>query len=223
MPSKKDYAVSMAKSERGKESAKQLVAFAEAYPRLEIAYALQLTEDPVMRQLGDALTDQAFDRMTLATMARNYGVSFKKIAAAFFETRKDEGMIRMGKHLPQIMEDMAVDSLSKDKQCPICDGTGWMEYEKRSLVQDDEQKPVVPEYCKECGGTGLIRISGDTNARKMVMEASGLSAKAGINVDARSLTVNGADALEDTLALVKKVRDVQQGSMRVIEASSGPL
>lgn len=203
---KGDGAIRSAKGKRNKENARALVKFEDQHPRREIAYALQLSGEQAMITLGEALTDEAFKRVTLATLARNHGISFKRIAQCFFETKVDEGKIRMAPIVPQMMEDIAKDALSTQKQCPVCDGTGLRQYR----TGDDADEQPAPEACKECNGTGLVRVVGDATARKMVMESAGLVGK-GVNVDARVQTVNMmSDDLEGTLALVKKVREVQR-------------
>jgi len=37
---------------------------------------------------------------------------------------RDLGRINMAKHLPQVMEDIAVDAVSREGACPRCDGEG---------------------------------------------------------------------------------------------------
>ena len=83
--------IKAAKGKRQRENAKALVAFSKEHNRLEVAYALQLSDDKTLQQLGDALTDRAFDRVTLATMAKNYGVSYKRIATFVFEAKVGPG------------------------------------------------------------------------------------------------------------------------------------
>lgn len=214
--------IERAKNTKQRENAKALVKFAKSHERREVANALQLSDDPVLRQLGDALTDKAHKLTTLATMAQRYGVNYRKIATCVFESKIDEGKVMMSRHIPRVMEDLAIDSLSREKTCPMCEGKGVKVYgsPRKDEVSGETIEPLA-ENCKECKGTGQVRVLGDAASRKMVMEATGLTGK-GMSVDARSLTFNVPDGLEDTLALVKKVRDVQRDvQQRVIEVDNG--
>jgi hypothetical protein len=216
--------IDSAKNAKQRENAKAIVKFSKMHERKEIANALQLSDDPILKQLGDALTDKNYLRCSVALMARNYGVSYRKLATCVFESKIDEGKIMMSKHIPRVMEDLALDSLSREKTCPICEGKGVKVYglPTKDEVSGETIEPLA-EDCKECGGSGKVRVQGDSSSRKMVMEATGLTGK-GVSVDARSLTLNVPDGLEDTLALVKKVRDVQRDVQRKtieIEAADG--
>lgn len=211
--------INSAKTRNQRENATAIVKYCKTHPRSEIAYALQLSDDPLLKQLGEALTDRAHRRTTVAMMARKYNVSYRKIATCVFDYSIDEGKMLMSKHVPKVMEDIALDSMSREKTCPMCEGKGVKVYgyPVKDEVSGETIKPLA-EACKECGGSGKVRVQGDSGSRKMLMEATGLTGK-GISVDARSVTVNVPDGLEDTLALVKKVRDrqLQAKNAQVIE------
>lgn len=187
-----------------KRSEKFIRSMEKDVPRHDMAYALQLSEDQTLRQLGDMMTDSGYSRWSVARLCKELNVSYERLASCYHKSKVDEGKIRMAAHLPQVMEDTAIDAKSTEVLCPICSGTG--------SVADDESAVA----CKECNGKGSVRRPGDQNARKLIFESAGLTGK-GIQIDARSLTLNSMDTLEDTLAVVRKVREFQK-PLATIEA-----
>jgi hypothetical protein len=95
---------------------------------------------------------------------------------------------------PIIAEHMAADALTKPDICERCDGYGFvtadagLESEKvagyraiRAMEHDDDG--IVTELmrwvrdCPKCGATGKVKVIGDSDSRKLVMEMAGLSGK----------------------------------------------
>ena len=69
-----------------------------------------------------------------------------------------EGMIRMARHLPDIMEDLTLAALDHNVTCMKCAGKG--------------NASGAP--CANCHGTGEIRALGDIRARRLVFEIFGI-------------------------------------------------
>lgn len=89
-----------------------------------------------------------------------------------------------------VVPDMVEDSRSKDMPCDRCDGFGWVYAEDglpkstkglRKMVDDDPKSRQI-RACPLCSGTGMVRKTGDTDSRKMLLEMSGLTNKKGSSV-----------------------------------------
>jgi hypothetical protein len=65
-------------------------------------------------------------------------------------------------HLPDIMEDIAEDSESRDVCCPRCDGFGH-------VTRQNGEAP-----CPVCDGAGKVRVPGDAHARRLLFQIIGL-------------------------------------------------
>ena len=82
----------------------------------------------------------------------------------------------MARHLPEIMEQTALDAKSQVADCPKCKGMGQID--GKGGVQD----------CPACAGKGTTYIMGDAERLKLVFETFGLSGKGGgvnVNLDLR--------------------------------------
>ena len=69
----------------------------------------------------------------------------------------------MATDLPQIMQDVTNNALSRDVVCPRCDGL--------KSVHDREADLRV---CPVCQGKGGVTVPGDPHARELVFEVMGL-------------------------------------------------
>ena len=104
-------------------------------------------------------------------------------------------------HIPDVMEDVAIDSKSKVVVCNVCQGDG--------KLHDKEVNRKRNPICPECHGDGVIRLLGDKDARLLAFETVGLKKGMGItnivNVDNR----HGTPSMEDQIADVEKVFDAE--------------
>src|SRR5262249_3136509 len=66
-------------------------------------------------------------------------------------------------HLPQIMQDVTNNALSRDVVCPRCDGL--------KNVRDAEAESRI---CPVCKGEGQVRVPGDPHAIELVLEVLGV-------------------------------------------------
>ncbi len=101
------------------------------------------------------------------------------------------GRIRAAEHLPQVMEDVAIDAKSRMEMCPRCDGNGW-------VVKDEDRTT-----CPLCKGGLEIRVSGDDKARALLFEQQGLTGK---KVPAVVLQQNfNSRSLDETVGFTQKL------------------
>jgi len=125
----------------------------------ELMAVLALSGEPRALSLLDLLNDPAYSCHTLATLCRRVGLTFIGLVDIYRRVQISRGLIRIANHLPDIMEDMAIDSLSRNVTCHGCDGSG------RVPVDSDHDA-----VCADCGGSGVLRILGDAASRKLLMQ-----------------------------------------------------
>jgi hypothetical protein len=109
-------------------------------------------------------------------------------------------------HLPDIMEDVAIDSKDKLVVCTMCQGEG--------KLHDVTVNRRVGAICPECHGDGRIRIQGDKEARNLTFEAVGLK-KSGGSINVLQVNDNsrrGVPSMEDQVLDVEKIFDADYTS-----------
>ena len=120
-----------------------------------------------------------FASTSLAKIMEDCGLNFHMISREITSLYKSEGFIRSAQHLPEIMEQVAVDAKSKESACKACSGTGKVRTGKN----------LAEESCKKCDGTGKVYKLGDVERLRLMFETFGLTGKAGggvnVNLDLR--------------------------------------
>ena len=150
--------------------------------------------------------DPAFNKYSLPNRAIMCGLTFHELSECIHAFYTDQGRIRQAKHLPQIMEDDAINALSRMEMCDRCDGTG-------TVAEKGEDS--VPTTCKKCNGKGEIKVPGDSNSINRIYKTAGLiDAARGPLIDARTTNVlsTGEDGLEDLLKLSRKKAALPSGA-----------
>lgn len=141
--------------------------------RDEILAALEVSGDQRARRLLAMMCDPAYSRYTLAKLCERVGLRHHALLDLFRRAKLYEAMLRMTKNMPQVMEDVAMDALSKATICRRCSGKG----------------EVSGLQCIDCGGNGRTSIPGDAEARRLLFRALGLI---------RGQGAAGASMLQDT-------------------------
>ena len=154
-----------------------------------IAHALLADSDLRIQSFAAQMVDPANAGTTMSRIAEKLGLKWDDIVEAFRKSKIAEGNLRMFQHIPQIMEDTAIDSKSKLKMCPMCEGKG------KSGEQD----------CVECEGSGRVRVAGSTEARKIVFETAGLIGKKGpLLAVANFNALDGSESFEELVGATQK-------------------
>jgi hypothetical protein len=136
--------------------------FFDAVPRPGLDDALLMSGDERFYRLHSALQDEVYRTTSPGTLCRNFGISFTDLVRLWWNHNLLWGKIQMLNHLPDIMEDIAVDALSREGPCPRCDGIGH-------VMRESGQAP-----CPVCDGAGKVRVPGDAHARRLLFEIIGL-------------------------------------------------
>lgn len=120
--------------------------------------ALDTSDDRRALVLMAMLLDPAYCKFTLANLCERVGLRYLELFDVIRRFNLSQGLLAMSAHLPRVMEDVAVDSLSRVKTCAECSGKGQ----------------IGDQICPKCSGEGTIRICGDAAARRLLFEIMGL-------------------------------------------------
>lgn len=145
-------------------------------------------ENAKAAQLLMLLADPTCNRLTLGKLAVRAGLSTADLTLFFNNSRKQEGIVRMSQKLPDIMEETAEDALSSLVPCERCGGEGQR-----------KDKP-----CRSCEGEGFVKVKGDLDNRKLVLEMAGLIGKRAPG-QAIQINVGGSQSLETRVGLAQQL------------------
>ena len=147
-----------------------------------------------------ALHDPVNARTSFAHTMRTHGITLHELNVLYQDGQRNKGLFAMSSKLPQIMEDVSVDALSKEVACQRCDGKGDLE----DPSFEDGLRP-----CPDCDATGKTRQIGDKHSRDLVFESMKLTNQKGPLVAFQNNTYmnnNGMDAkMEDMLRLTQSI------------------
>lgn len=167
---------------------KPLEVFLEAVGKDELLLALEQSDKVPLIEVAKSLCDPA---VTILGACKKHKVTLMDLVSCFQEFKHAEGIIRMMNHVPQVLEDVAIDAKSKTEPCPRCDASG--------LEPNTDETP-----CKLCRGQGEVRVKGDDTARQLLFEAQGLKGKKAPTV-AIQQNFGGGVSLEETLSMTQKL------------------
>lgn len=190
-------------------------------PRDEWIQALGTSGDERAIHLMERMLDPNLGRASLPRLAADVGLTYAQALQIITKHRLGQGLLRMSAHVPQVLEDVAVDSKSREVTCGSCRGykVGGIavvaitesvhdpDTKRNVVVQklDDEGRPMW-ERCLTCDGTGTLRKVGDADARKLLFETMKLT---GRNAPLVVQQFNAAGAsMEDAVASVADAIDV---------------
>lgn len=173
--------------------------FEKNVPRDEVIEALShhMEANARVKHLVGMLLDPVYVDDAIGTLCSKVGLTLHEVMDFFRKTRLDEGLMRMYKHVPDILEDTAKDAKRQIKTCWKCFGGKKVKKSKNELVT-----------CPECDGEGELMVKGDTDARKLVFEATGLTGKTSPLV-AQQFNFGGVLPPEDHAKSVAKLMEME--------------
>jgi hypothetical protein len=164
--------------------------------RDELARALDFSDDPRARRFLECLGSPKFRRWMIGTIARHCDLTILELMAMRRNYYQSVAMDHAVSKLPEVVEDMMADARSRREACGCCRGSG-------SIAIAEESKP-----CPECQGTGTVRKPGDSDARKMALEAVGWIGKGRVLVNQAVVQNNfrtGAEFAQEMDQLEKRI------------------
>src|SRR5215472_13271022 len=140
-------------------------------PREEWLAALDASDNPQVNAIARCMVDPSMSKFSLPTIARRCGVQYTQLLKLITQHRLDQGLLAMSAHVPQVLEDVAVDAKSQMVPCPACEGKGQRVV--ATVTTTIDKKKVEEEHlsaCYACEGTGKLRKAGDSDARKLMFD-----------------------------------------------------
>ncbi|HWV46546.1 MAG TPA: hypothetical protein VN039_11100 [Nitrospira sp.] len=182
--------------------------------RESTALVLRLSQNEKIRALATMMMMAEWKGVAMTTIMEKLQITYGQLAGEYKELQRSQGFIRAAQHLPEIMEQVAIDAKHSATKCETCAGSGEIvvydhaAIEKaRSVVGENTANGFVsdPEMvklaegrgkCAICGGRGEVVRLADPEKVKLVFDTFGLTGKGGgvaVNLDLRKL--DGADDL----------------------------
>lgn len=190
---------------------KILKSFRDVMDMDEFSEALRLSKDPKFEMLLAALMNPRLKNCSFGQLCKRCDLTINDLATLWKSFQLSKGLINWMNEMPDLMDDVMVDSRSRMTVCPKCAGEGAL-HEKIN----ENENPI----CPICNGEGEIRTIGDKDARNTVFEGVGLKRTGGIQVNQNVLSVTqGLPTLEDDLADMEKVFDAEV--VNVLEEGQG--
>ena len=164
--------------------------FLEAAGHDELMEALEFSPKERLQALRAAMLDPKPGSSFKRNCAK-YEVNLTDLVECCSDLQRARGVVAMLKHLPQVMEDVAIDAKSQTVYCQKCDGGGVI------FVKDSD-----PKQCPQCKGKKEVRVPGDKDARNLVFEASNLKGRqAKVQIQQNF----GSPSVEDSINMVQKI------------------
>lgn len=173
----------------------------QSVPRNEWLQAFEASGDERAEHLMVRMLDPAFASCSLPQHAKAVGLTYPQVFKLITNHRLNQGLLRMSAHVPQVLEDVAVDSESKLVPCPMCQGG------KVLFHTDKETGDVIEKPCWSCDGQGKLRKVGDEASRKLMFETLQLTGRKGPLI-AQQFVNAGGQTVEDALDTVSQALDI---------------
>lgn len=177
--------------------------FRFADPTLLEAALLGKGFDSKFHKLHVLMHDPKHAGTSLMRLSRELGISLVELVDTYSDAAKAMANLRAMEKLPDIVHENAIDALPTMDVCPMCNG------EKRVSDPNDITTAGTPrrKRCPKCLGKGEIRKPGNTDAKKLAYEHTGLIQKGGGVHLNQQLNIGAAPSLADSIATVGRVID----------------
>ncbi len=196
-PATGNAAIQLYKGEPDEGSATKDLPMQRFFERIDIPTledALALSTEKRYTELLRVMHHPVTRTWSLTRIAKRCGLTLVDLTKFWRDSRMQQAMLITSNALPGIMTDIVHDASNKPATCPRCDGYGTLLDDRAELPADvfarddnpqsaaydgrtalDFKQPLRP--CPECHGTGEITARGDGEARKMLLEAAGVTGK----------------------------------------------
>jgi hypothetical protein len=165
-----------------------------AEDRQMIAAALALSSDPRIKRLARDCLSPSYRGTSFAGICDQMQIEYRDVERELRAISKSQGFIRISQHLPDLMEQSAVDARSRYEPCRKCDETG--------VIFEGKDEKV----CPSCHGEKQVYMPGEVDRLKLVFETMGLIGKGGgVNVNLDLRKVDEAENVEDLYGSVSGI------------------
>jgi hypothetical protein len=180
----------------------------------ELLEVLDASTDERAHHLMLRMLDPVIGKRTLPQLAKEVGLSYAQVLQLITRHNVEAGILAMARRAPKVLEDVAIDSESKEVKCGQCKGTGEIDESGSTgskgtgeVTETDSPGEDRHSTCFVCDGTGTLRKVGDEASRKLMFETLKLTGRGtGPQVQ---VNVGSNQTMEDTIASVRDVLDVK--------------
>jgi len=162
----------------------------------EISEALASASDPKSRKFLELLIDPRNHETPIARLARRAGMEPIQLAQIMRNHYSAQSMVTFMKNAPVIAEDIVADAKSIQIECPRCNGFGRVQ-DPFTVTEENPTGDVID--CVRCGGSGLVRKSGDRDARQLMAETIRWTKNKGTSVTVNNISMGGIDSIVDQM------------------------
>jgi hypothetical protein len=134
--------------------------------RLLVSTTLAYSDDPRMRDLAQRALSPSMNGTSFARIVGDLSLTWRQVEAEYKSLMKSQGAIRQYQHLPDLMEQSAIDARSRMEPCRRCDETG--------AIFEGKDDDKVSKVCPSCHGEKQVYIPGEVDRLKLVFETFGL-------------------------------------------------
>jgi|WetSurMetagenome_2_1015567.scaffolds.fasta_scaffold01336_9 hypothetical protein len=147
---------------------------------IAVRFALATARDDRFREFLTRIQEPAYRRISLAATAKQVGLSLPEWAEFWQKAQVQRALVKAQDALADITAGIITDALPGLTSCGRCDGFGWV-YSESEIPADtpglDQLAKRTIRTCPECKGAGRVRKTGDSEARKMILEMTGVAGK----------------------------------------------
>lgn len=150
--------------------------------------------------------DPAYALSSFMGLAKRCSLTLQELQVAYTDGMRHIGLLKLATHLPDIIEDVAVDAHSTMEVCPRCDGY-------QVVPAPDKQT----RDCPVCRGAGEVKRMGDRHARDLIFESAKLTKQGGPMVQINQAFVG--DTRMETM--LKRTREIVLKPNKPLDSPSG--
>jgi hypothetical protein len=168
--------------------------------RAHMIEVLSKSDNIFIKALVREASMDIFKRSSFANLAEHCAIPYETIMKEYVSLQRQQGMVGMAMHLPEIMEQTALAARVRDETCPRCKGRN----PKRVRLKNLKYGP-----CPRCEGVGTLHIDADPERLKLVFNTFGLTAtgaQATVNVNTQ-VNVDAGQSMEDLSRDVASIVD----------------
>lgn len=155
---------------------------------------LSRRDEKRFKVLLSAMQDERYNHLPWGKLCRMSGVDLSELEQIWIDFNKQKGYLKVASKLPEIMDDVATDALSRVSICTNCEGVG--------RLLDKPENPI----CTICEGSGKVRKQGCIKSREMIFDAMKVTSKEPL------ISINQNFSLErlvgETSKLMKEVETI---------------
>ncbi len=173
--------------------------------------ALAQSKDKRFNAFLNCLGDGRMKRWTFAAIAKRCDISLPEFAEFWQSAQKMRVLARAQEGLVKVTDDLVKDALSKQVPCERCDGFGYLEVNGVNIaggaLNGIVQLPTGQyiRSCPSCEGTGFVTGIGDVNARKMLLDMTGMSQKNAPLVNINQTISGSGNSIESATDRLNKI------------------